>query len=88
MRIGGVENVSIFYLSQKLSNLQKLFLLHPHENQSTFIGQHGWVEILIITLVFSSKQHLCTFLHTTVCTAKNLIQFTLQTRPALNIKGV
>ena len=32
-----------------------IFLLHPHENQSKMLG---WVVILMITLVFSPKQHL------------------------------
>ena len=34
---------------------KKDFLLHPHENSSTFMGQQGWVEILMITLVYSQK---------------------------------
>ena len=33
-------------------------MLHRHENQSKFLGQQGWVEILMITLVSSPKQHL------------------------------
>ena len=34
------------------------FLLHPNENQFKFLGQQEWVEILMITLVSSPKQHL------------------------------
>ena len=34
------------------------FLPHPNENQSTFIGQQGYVKILTITLVSTHKQHL------------------------------
>ena len=29
------------------------FLLDPHENQSKFLGQSGWVKLLMITLVSS-----------------------------------
>ena len=36
------------------------FLLHSHDNQSTFLGQQGWVEILMITLV-SSKLLVCPY---------------------------
>ena len=32
LRIGGVENVSFFELA-----ILNFFLLHPHENQSTFL---------------------------------------------------
>ena len=30
-------------------------MLHPHENQSKFLGQQEWVEILMITLVSRQK---------------------------------
>jgi hypothetical protein len=30
-------------------------LLHPHENQSKLLGYQGWVEILMITLVYSKR---------------------------------
>jgi len=33
----------------------KFFLLHPHENQSKLLGYQGWVEILMITLVYSKR---------------------------------
>ena len=33
-------------------------LLYPHENQSKFLEQQGWVEILMITMVTSQRQHL------------------------------
>ena len=45
----------------------QFFLLHPHKNQSKLLGYQGWVEILVITLVFSPKQPLCAILHTTIC---------------------
>jgi hypothetical protein len=28
---------------------------HPHENQSKLLGYQGWVEILMITLVYSKR---------------------------------
>ena len=31
------------------------FLLHLHENQSKLLGYQGWVEILMITLVYSKR---------------------------------
>ena len=31
------------------------FLLHPHENQPKLLGYQGWVEILMITLVYSKR---------------------------------
>ena len=34
------------------------FLLHPHKNQSKFLGLQGWVKILMITMVSSPKQQL------------------------------
>ena len=42
LQIGGFENLSFF-------KKQTIFLLQPHENQSTFIEQQGWVKILMIT---------------------------------------
>ena len=33
-------------------------MLHSNKNQSTFIGEQGWVKIVMINLVFSPKQHL------------------------------
>jgi hypothetical protein len=57
LRIGDFEKLSFFesaildfYFSKK-----KLFLLHPHENLSKFLGYQGWFEILMITLVSSKK---------------------------------
>ena len=32
-----------------------VFLLHPQENQSKFLGYQGWAEFLMITLVSSQK---------------------------------
>jgi hypothetical protein len=32
-----------------------IFFLHFHENQSKVLGYQEWVEILMITLVFSQK---------------------------------
>ena len=32
-----------------------LFLLHPHENQPKLLGYQGWVEILMITLVYRKR---------------------------------
>ena len=37
------------------------FLLHFHENQSKVLGYQEWVEILMITLVFSQKSLPQTF---------------------------
>ena len=37
-----------------------------HDNKSKFIGKQRWVEILMITLVFSPKQPFYTIMHTTV----------------------
>ena len=51
----------IFFFKKK-----KFFLLHSLVKRSNFLGQQGWVEILMITLVFIPKQSLCTVLHTTV----------------------
>jgi hypothetical protein len=31
------------------------FLLHLHENQPKLLGYQGWVEILMITLVYSKR---------------------------------
>ena len=47
----GMKQKKIFYR-------KNLFLLHPHENQSKFLGQQGWIEILMITLV--SRKFLAT----------------------------
>ena len=30
-------------------------MLHPNENQSKLLGHQGWVEILMITLVYSKR---------------------------------
>ena len=46
------------------------FLLHPHENPSTFIG---WVKILMITLFSSPKQPFYTIIQMTVSLVKILI---------------
>jgi hypothetical protein len=43
-------NWRIFFFKKK-----KIFLLHPHENWSKFLGYQGWVEIMMITLVSSQK---------------------------------
>jgi hypothetical protein len=53
LRIGGVEHLSFF--SQPFFQKHKRKLLHPHENQSMFIMHQGWVEILMITLVYSNR---------------------------------
>ena len=37
---------------------KNFFMLHPHENQSKFLGQQGWVEILMIILFSNPKQQL------------------------------
>ena len=34
-----------------VGNFEFIFLLHPHENQSKFLGKQGWAEIFMITLV-------------------------------------
>ena len=39
----------------KKSFFESAILLNSYENQSTFIMQQGWVEILMITLVYSKK---------------------------------
>jgi hypothetical protein len=59
LRIGGFEKLSFFESAILDFFFKKIFfLLHPHENQSKFLRQQGWVEILMITLVSSPKQHL------------------------------
>ena len=40
-KIGGLENHSLFELAILIFFQKKIFLLHPNENQSTFIGQQG-----------------------------------------------
>ena len=35
------------------------FLLHPHENQSKLLGYQEWVDILMITLVYSKRVSVC-----------------------------
>ena len=47
LRIVDFEKLSFF--------LKKIFLLHPHKNQSKLIGYQAWVEILMITLVYSKR---------------------------------
>ena len=57
------EIFTIFF--QELGNLKNsgflcqsfsIFLLHPHENQSKLLGYQGWVEILMITVVYSKSK--------------------------------
>ena len=58
MRIGDFEKLS-FFESAILNFFFEFFLFHPNGNQSTFIGFfEGFFEILMITLVYSPKQHL------------------------------
>ena len=49
--IGDFEKLSSF----ELAILDFFFALHPHENQSKLLGYQGWVEILMITLVYSKR---------------------------------
>ena len=62
-----VEKLSFSESAILKKNLQKkiFFLLHSHENQSTFIGQQGWAKILMITLI-SSKFLVCLYFCNTV----------------------
>jgi hypothetical protein len=39
-----------FFFSKKYC-----FLFHPHENQSKLLGYQGWVQILMITLVYGKR---------------------------------
>ena len=41
--------------SQKILRIGDFFLLHLHENQSKLLGYQGWVEILMIALVYSKR---------------------------------
>jgi hypothetical protein len=57
LRIGEFEKLSffgsailIFFFQKKKKNW-----LHSHENQSKLLGYQGWVEILMITLVYSKR---------------------------------
>jgi hypothetical protein len=49
-QIGNFEKLSFFE-----SAILKFFLLHSHENQSKLLGYQGWVEIFMITLVYSKR---------------------------------
>ena len=40
------------------SAIVNIFFHIPLKNRSNFLGQQGWVEILMITLISSPKQHL------------------------------
>ena len=58
-----VEKLSFFesaILKKDFAKNEKLFLLHSHVNQLTFIGQQGRVKILMITLV-SKKILVCLY---------------------------
>ena len=55
LRIGRIEKLSFFEWAILNSFFHtNFFLFHPHKNQSNFLGQQGWVEILMITLVSSN----------------------------------
>ena len=55
LRIGDFEKLSYFESAILDFFFQIFFLLHPHENQSKLLGYQGWVEILMITLVYSKR---------------------------------
>ena len=58
LRIGDFEKLSFFesaILDFFFQKKQQLFLLHLHENQPKLLGYQGWVEILMITLVYSKR---------------------------------
>ena len=54
LRIGDFEKFN-FVESTILELIFFFLLLHPHENQSKLLGYQGWVEILMITLVYSKR---------------------------------
>ena len=45
----GMKQKYLFFLENKI------FLLHPHENQSKYLGEQGWIEILMITLTLAMR---------------------------------
>ena len=47
LRIGDFEKLSFFESA--------ILKIHLHENESKLLGYQGWVEILIITLVYSKR---------------------------------
>ena len=53
MRIEGIEKLNFFESAILILIFFKffLFLFYPHENQPKFLGQQGWIEILMINLV-------------------------------------
>ena len=52
------------------ASIKRVFLLHPHDNQSKFLGQQGLIEILMITLVSSPRGLGPTLMQRTVRTDK------------------
>ena len=71
MRIGDFEKLSFFESAILIYFFSILFfnffLLHPHKNQSKLLGYQGWVEILMITLVYSKRVSVCNNLLHSVC---------------------
>ena len=59
---GRLKKTEFFKTTNSQKNFAKISgigpLLHPHKNQSKFLWKHGRVEIFMITLVSSPKQHL------------------------------
>ena len=55
LRIGDFEKLSFFKAAILNFFFIIFFFLHPHENQSKLLGYQGWVEILMITLVYSKR---------------------------------
>ena len=68
LRIGDFEKLSFFESAiLEFFSKKKLFLLNPHENQSKLLGYQGWVEILMITLVYSKRVSVRNNLLHSVC---------------------
>jgi hypothetical protein len=55
LRTGDFEKLSFFESAILISFPKKKNLLHSHENQSKLLGYQGWVEISMITLVYSKR---------------------------------
>ena len=79
------------FLSRPIWNFcfkKKIVLLHPHENQSKLLGYQGWVEILVITLVYSKRVSVRNILLHSVCGKDEGVTKFLTDPCALNDKSL
>ena len=65
------------WLPEDLEDTPSIFLLHPHENQSKLLGYQGWVEILMITQVYSKRVSVHNNLLYSVYLVKMLLYFNI-----------